>query len=105
MAATQVITVSVYGVEAALVTVRLLAGSRAGSTFGHSPVNSAATTATTAMALAVNAHPSRPRNGATTAPVRPSATSATAAHHAGLPPPPGASRNAITTPIVTGARL
>src|SRR5437868_15152377 len=85
MAATQVITPSVYGEEEAFSTVRLLIGSRPGITFGQRLPTRVTVTPTMATAFAVKAQPSRPRSAATVAPAMPSAATATEIQVSGLP--------------------
>src|SRR6478752_5102217 len=78
MSATQLMTVSVYGVDEAFSTVRLFAGSfEAGITSGKSDAKSASTAAATVIASSVKAIPSAPRRLAIQPPMR--ATAAIAA--------------------------
>src|SRR4051794_1403981 len=71
--------VSVYGVDAAFVVVRLNAGSvDEGRTSGYSEPNSVTVTAMIATAVSVNAHPSR-RLTSQSAPTRAAAATTTPA--------------------------
>src|SRR6266545_75105 len=75
--ATHVMTLSVYGVEDALYTVRLLAAAMVdGSTSGNSITNNANVASTMLAPVATNAHPSRRAQAAATPATNASAATA-----------------------------
>src|SRR4051812_10643500 len=73
MTATQVITVSVYGVDDALCTVRLYAAWVAGMTLGYSPTNGWVPPSPRVGGVPATPHPPRPRRVAYRPPTRHSA--------------------------------